>query len=450
MLDRFTQYIAEQHLVPPGGKVLLAVSGGRDSVCMAHLFHRAHIPFAIAHCNFNLRPGDCDRDQEFVRRLAEHYGAEFFTTSFDTRAVAASTGESIEEAARRLRYQYFAQLLKQSNNQTIEQWVVATAHHRDDSIETFFLNLFRGTGISGLHGIRPLSTQTIRQSGNQAITVIRPLLCFSRSEIDDYIRRHQLSYVEDCTNLSLEHRRNRIRLQLMPLLRELYPSIDTTMAANIERFAQVEEIYDRTVAEMTARVGHMEQSPFGFKYHWYHISELLSLSPCDTLLFELLRPYGFSSTAVGDIISALSSAQTGARFLSQTHIALIDRDRLIVARYPLPASEPKIEISPVPLTDVSREHVEHIDADLVRQPLTLRPWRPGDRFCPLGMPHQRRLSDFLKDCKISLLEKQRVYVLVDDLGRIVWVVGLRIDHRFRITDNTRRCLRLVVSDWGTC
>ena len=221
MLQRFIDYTQQQHLFSPGEEVLLAVSGGRDSVCMAHLFHCAGVPFSIAHCNFHLRPGDCDRDEAFVRALADHYGVPCHVASFDTRSVASSTGESIEEAARRLRYEYFAQILEQSSNRTIKQSVVATAHHRDDSIETFFLNLFRGTGIAGLHGIRPISELRMK---NEELRIIRPLLCFSRAEIDAYVVENHLEYVEDSTNAELDARRNQIRHRLMPLLRTALPT----------------------------------------------------------------------------------------------------------------------------------------------------------------------------------------------------------------------------------
>ena len=254
MLQRFTEYIQQQHLLSHGQEVLLAVSGGRDSVAMVDLFRRAGYPFAIAHCNFHLRPGDCDRDQLFVRRLAERLGVEFHTVDFDTRTIAAATGESIEEAARRLRYEYFAHLLSPSTPCTP---VLATAHHRDDSIETFFRNLFRGTGIAGLHGIRPNSELRIK---NEEIRIVRPMLCFSRAEIDRYVEENHLEYVEDYTNAELDARRNAIRLRLMPLLRELYPSVDDTMAANIERLHDTELIYKEYIEKLRSTLLTRSQS----------------------------------------------------------------------------------------------------------------------------------------------------------------------------------------------
>lgn len=435
MLQRFKDYIEQQHLLPSGGRtVLLAVSGGRDSMCMAHLFRRAGIPFAIVHCNFHLRPGDCDRDQEFVRRFAEESGVEFYTTDFNTRQFASQNDYSIEEAARRLRYGYFFSLCREHNF-----CYIATAHHRDDSIETFFLNLFRGTGIAGLHGIQPLTERAL-------ITLIRPMLCFSRQDIDDYVVRHNIRFVEDSTNSQLEHRRNQIRHRLMPLLRELYPSVDATMVANMERLRQVEAIYGNAVAELGERLRQTATSPFGFDYDFFELDDLRGLDPRRTLLFELLRPYGFTAAVVDDIIAALPRAQSGTRFFSPAYMAAIDRDRLLLVDYVF-TTVPQVDITPLspdqlPPLGSEGTNVEYIDADRVRQPLTVRRWRPGDRFYPLGMKRQRRLSDFLKDSKVNIFEKYCVHVLVDADDRIIWVIGLRADNRFRVTPATRHCLRL--------
>ena len=457
MLSRFKDYIRQQHLFSPGEEVLLAVSGGRDSVCMAHLFHRAGIPFTIAHCNFHLRPGDCDRDEAFVRQLAESHGVPCHVAHFDTRAVAASTGESIEEAARRLRYQYFAQLLNQLDTSHLSPFtshlspsVVATAHHRDDSIETFFLNLFRGTGIAGLHGIRPISTQTIKHPATQSpshpvtqpITIVRPLLCFSRADIDAYIAENHLDYVEDCTNAELDARRNQIRHRLMPLLRELYPSVDTTMAANMERLHDTELIYKQYIETLRTQLispysspalpqlspcsppfnygrrpcGAKGEYPAGGRGSYSsnqtirqsnnHPPQILSLDlpalrnqfPLSNLqssiLFELLRPYAFNSATVADI---LSTTENGKLFYSPTHIAELHRGLLLIAEL-----EPSVSFQYNGKQTIEGQKEGYI-----------RPWQPGDR---IKLKQSKLLSDYLKDLGLSRIERQHLLVRVNADG----------------------------------
>lgn len=445
MLQRFTAYAAQQHLFPQGQTVLLAVSGGRDSVVMTHLVRRAGIPFEIAHCNFHLRPGDCDRDEAFVRQIADSYGVPCHVASFDTRAVAASTGESIEEAARRLRYTFFADLCRDYGYHC-----VATAHHRDDSIETFFLNLFRGTGIAGLHGIRPISHLTLNTN---RLTLVRPLLCFSRADIDAYVAEHGLEYVEDYTNSELDARRNRIRLQLMPLLRELYPSVDDTMQANMERLHDTELIYRAYVDELRSHL--VAPCPSRLPYldlrmQALDLARLAALhAPLPSLLYELLQPYGFSAAVCADIVAAIPDAHTGSRFISPTHEAVIDRGRLVIA--PLTdVATPAVVVAgqPVsqPIQPAADTCSELVDAALVELPLTVRPWQPADRFHPFGMKGSRLVSDLLKDLKLNIIEKRHVHVTVDASGRIVWVVGLRLDNCFRLSETTTKVLCLSVEN----
>ena len=364
MLQRFTAYAAQQHLFPQGQTALLAVSGGRDSVVMTHLVRRAGIPFEIAHCNFHLRPGDCDRDEAFVRQIADSYGVPCHVASFDTRAVAAATGESIEEAARRLRYTFFADLCRDYGYHC-----VATAHHRDDSIETFFLNLFRGTGIAGLHGIRPISHLTLNTN---RLTLVRPLLCFSRADINAYVEQHGLEYVEDYTNSELDARRNCIRLQLMPLLRELYPSVDDTMQANMERLHDTELIYRAYVDELRLRLvspcaTHLPYLDLAMRS--IDLDELVDTRlPIPTLLFELLQPYGFSAAVCADIVAAIPDAHTGSRFLSPTHEAVIDRGRLVIAPL-IDVTTPIVAVAeqpvPQPIQPAADTCSELVDAALV-------------------------------------------------------------------------------------
>ena len=306
-------------------------------------------------------------------------------THFDTRAVAAATGESIEEAARRLRYEYFASLLPLTPSK-----IVATAHHRDDSIETFFLNLFRGTGIAGLHGIRPVSELRIK---NFELKVVRPLLPFSRAEIDAYIEENHLEYVEDSTNSELDARRNQIRHRLMPLLRELYPSVDTTMAANIERLYDTELIYKEFIEKLRSQL----ITPYAtqaIKQSGNQTPQILSLdlsqllsqhspalpgTPQYSLLFELLRPYGFNASTVADILAA---TENGKLFYSPTHVAELHADRLLIAS----------NVEPAP----------------GRHP------QPGDRI--KTKKGTRLLSDYLKDQGFSRIERQHLLLTVNADG----------------------------------
>ncbi len=410
MLARFKRYAAEQHLIPEGTTVLLAVSGGRDSVAMVDLFHRAGVPFEIAHCNFNLRPGDCDRDEAFVRQLADRYGVPCHVARFDTRAYAADNGMSIEEAARHLRYDYFAQL---STPHSPLSTPVATAHHADDSIETFFLNLFRGTGLHGLHGIRPISSLITHHS---SLTIIRPLLCFSRADIDAYIDERGLQYVEDYTNAELDARRNRIRHQLMPLLRELYPSVDQTMLANIERLNATEELLDTYIDQLRQQLIKPYTSILPATDYQLppiedlDLPQLIAHHSSFITLFELLRPYGFNAATVADISQTIKQSGnqplSGRLFYSPTHVAELHRGQLLITLQFQP-STPNSQFS------------------ILNSQFSIRPWRPGDRFRPKGMKGTRLVSDFLKDLHLSRIEKQYVLVRVDADDRILAVVGLR-------------------------
>lgn len=439
MLQRFIKIIKEEHLIAEGQQVLLAVSGGRDSVTLCHLVAAAKIPFSIAHCNFHLRPGDCDCDEAFVRHLADSYGVPCHIAEFDTEAYARNNGLSIEEAARKLRYSFFEQQ-RLANGYDL----IATAHHRDDAIETFFINLLRGTGITGLHGIR-------MRNGN----IVRPLLSFGREDIDAYIRRHNLDYVEDCTNSQTLYLRNRIRLQLLPLLRQITPSFDSIMQGNIGRIVEVEQIY--LAAIDGARQNLLKPQSEGYTIS---IAELKKLSPLHTYLFELLRPYGFSSAVVAEIIIALDS-QSGKRFYSPTHFVIKDREHLLI----LPCRETELNVEEYTIHESDLQHTLPVsirfqittatgqpirlgldeawfDYSRVRFPLTLRHWRNGDRFIPFGMKGSRLVSDLFSDLKLSLPDKEAVWLLCDVSDAILWVVGLRASANASVTSSTEKILKV--------
>ena len=420
MQQRFEQFIRSEHLFPDGEQVLLAVSGGRDSVVLTDLVGQTRIPFAIAHCNFHLRPGECDRDEAFVRSLAQRYGVECHVAQFDTLAFAEEHRMSVEEAARQLRYDYFEKV-RSGNGYSC----IATAHHRDDAIETFFINLLRGTGLAGLQGI-PL------HNGH----VVRPLLPFGRDEIDNYVRQHQLPYVDDSTNSQTLFLRNRIRLQLVPLLRTLSPAFDRTMQSNMSHLADADDIYRSAVEQQRSVVVQPDGDGFSIG-----IEALRQLTPVATWLFEFLRPYGFSSSVVKEIVESLD-AQSGKQFFSPTHRLVKDRSRLLVT--PLASKSDEVYVInnvgdcqslPVGLVMQCSPNTGRsirlkpdeawFDSDCVAFPLTLRHWRAGDRFVPFGMRGSRLVSDLLSDLKLSLPDKEHIWLLCDASGTIMWVVGLR-------------------------
>lgn len=431
MLHRFTTYIQQQHLFPSGQQVLLAVSGGIDSVVLAHLMHSAGYPFGIAHCNFHLRPSDCDRDERFVRQLAERYGVPVHVAQFSTQQYAQQHHLCIEDAARRLRYDYFEQL-----RSTHGYAAILTAHHRDDAAETFFINLLRGTGLSGLHGILPVQGH-----------VVRPLLPFGRADIEAYAQSHGLDHVEDYTNAQLVYRRNQVRHQLLPLLRSLQPSADVALQSTILHLQSVESLYRALLQPLRQR--YVQPQPDGTVV----VDLAFSAMPdAAQLLYELLVPYGFHADVVRQILSA---SQSGKVFASPTHRAVLHRGRLVLQ--PIDA-EPQVlpqvrwrsivdfDYSQLPLRHMP-PHQIYLDADTVQLPLALRHWRPADRFQPLGMPHGTQLvSDYFTDHKYSLPQKQRQLLLVDANDQILWIVGHRTAHPSRVTPASRQLLLVEVCE----
>ncbi len=439
MLKQFEAFVNREHLYAEGQQVLLAVSGGRDSVTLCELTARMGQPFAIAHCNFHLRPGDCDRDEAFVRQLADHYNVPIHVVEFDTSAYAQRQGLSIEEAARQQRYDYFEQLCEQEGYPCI-----ATAHHRDDAIETFFINLLRGTGISGLQGI-PLRRGKI----------VRPLLCFSRADIDGFVAENHLPYVDDHTNSETLFLRNRIRLQLIPLLRQWSPSFDDVMSGNLQHLHDAALIYKHQIDSFRQNLLLPEGDGWSIP-----IEPLRQLPAASSVLFELLHPYGFTTSVVDEVYNALDT-QSGARFFSPQFQLVKDRDRLYL--YPLGEESPSTYIIPVdssavqeplPLTfcreappalPVKLSPNEALfDAERLSLPLHLRRWRQGDRFHPYGMKGSRLVSDLFTEAKLNRVAKGRQWLLCDAEDNILWVVGLRTSAKCIVTTETREVLHVIL------
>ena len=435
--------------------LLVAVSGGIDSVVLCHLMQVSGHRYEVAHCNFHLRGADSDRDEQFVRQLAERYGVACHVAQFDTRRYAAENGLSIEMAARKLRYHFFAQLLAQSNTNALthshNNAFLLTAHHRDDSIETFFLNLLRGTGIAGLAG---MSAVTVMTDTDPAIQVAHPLLPFSREEIVAYAEAQGLDHVEDVTNCSLEYRRNRIRHQLMPLLRDIVPGADKAIVDTMRHLADTDVIYRQALEGVRARVVTHRDG-----YDEMDIDALRSLQPLRTWLFELLRPYGFNAAQTTDIQDALDST-SGRCFYSPTHRLVRERATLVVAPLQREASalQPPCQMKEWGREEYLQQHGSFrttadralFDADLLRQPLHWRHQRPGDRFQPFGMKGTRLLSDFFSDQKLPLHERESQWLLCDAADTVLWVAGRRADGRYAVTETTQRILEVSMSrdaDW---
>ncbi len=401
---------------------------------MTHLFARMGIPVALAHCNFMLRPGDAEYDQQLVQQTAHQLEIPFYTESFDTRSFSSRHGISIQMAARQLRYQWLEQVAHDQDYP-----LIATAHHLDDSIETLLINLSRGTGLRGLTGIP-------RQNN----IIIRPLLFATRQQIEAYAAANQVVYRQDLSNLETKYLRNKIRHQVVPVMESLNASLHQTMAGFFDRMEATEQIFNMAVQK--AREACVDEQHGQWRID---IGCLKRLSHPRLYLYEFLNPLGFTAPVCDEIINHLDS-QPGKRFFSGSHGLLKDRDHLIV--YPrdeeAPAGETTIEeknssitaggihfeISlfdrPDPLIWPEDEQTALLDHQKLRFPLVLRPWQPGDRLIPLGMTGHKKVSDLLVDAKLPLTKKQKVLVLACGQD-IVWVAGIKVDNRYKITKNTK-------------
>ena len=417
------RYIAAQRLLETDGRVLVALSGGADSVALLLMLQELGYVCEAAHCNFHLRGAESDRDETFVRRLCREREVILHVNHFNTKEYASAHRLSIEMAARELRYAWFEQVRQETGVQA-----VAVAHHADDSIETFLLNLLRGTGINGLRGIRPRNGY-----------VVRPLLCLGRADIVRYLERKGQAYVTDSTNLQDEYMRNKIRLRLLPLMEEINPSVRRCLLGTAVRLDEAAAIYNKGVDEAKLRV----RTDDGIR-----IDALLKEVSPQTVLFEILHPLGFNKTQTDDIFHACTG-QPGRMFETAEWYVVKDRDRLLVQKKeetdtPHP---PRLKWTEYPYDDsfvIPRETYKAcFDADKLCGEFSLRLWRVGDVFVPFGMKGKKKVSDYLTDRKYSLPQKRRQWVLCcgDD---IIWLVGERADNRFRIDGQTRR---VTIVEW---
>ena len=430
MLNRIQKFIDSHQLLERTDLHLVGLSGGADSVALLLILRELGYLVEAAHCNFRLRGEESDRDETFVKELCSRLGIPLHLIHFDTKSYAELHQVSIEMAARDLRYGYFRELCKD-----IRAADVCIAHHRDDAVETLLMNLLRGAGIHGLTGIRP-------KNG----IVRRPLLCINRQEILDYLESIGQAYVTDSTNLEADVLRNKVRLRVLPLLEEIAPGAIANIDKTANYLREAEKVYNEEI----------ENEKILLMYNKYHKS--ISVPSLSSLLHEWLSPLGFNSTQTEQIVGCMN--QTGREFHSATHTLVVDREFLELAPIkepikPLKIPEPgtyryedqmafKFEIATD--TTVSRDdYVATLDADKVQFPLTVRLVQQGDRFAPFGMKRGTKLvSDYMTDQKLSILEKRHQKVVTDATGAIVWVIGRRTDNRFRISNDTKRSLRITI------
>jgi len=429
MVAALNKFAAENGLFKKGDKILIAVSGGRDSIVLCELFHQSKHNFGIAHCNYQLRGKESMEDESFVKGIASKYKVEFFSKRFETKKTAKEKGSSIQETARVLRYNWFEQIRKQNGYDYI-----ATAHHKDDSIETFFINLIRGTGIAGLHGILP-------KRGN----IIRPLLFAGRNEINEFIKSNKLKFREDSSNASNKYLRNKIRNNILPLFDQINPSFRDTLLEDILRLNETEKVFNYYIETCKEKV---------LKRDTISISGLKEFPFPSVLLYEILKKYHFNSDVSQEVFSSLD-AKPGKIFYSPTHRLVKDRELLIITekkandsndtffiskdikRISVPV---KLELSQQKISDKynipKNNNIACLDFEKLHFPLEIRRWKKGDYFYPLGMKEKKKLSDFFSDNKFSIPEKEETWLLCSG-GNIVWIINHRIDDRYKVGKNTK-------------
>ena len=444
MNSEVADFIAKHQLLSRDGLHIVALSGGADSVALLLVLKHLGYRIEAAHCNFRLRGEESDGDEAFVCQLCEAQNIPIHRVHFDTKEYASLHKVSIEMAARELRYRYFEQLRQDLGADTI-----CVAHHRDDAVETLLMNLMNGTGIHGLTGIRP-------KNG----AIVRPLLCVSRSEIEEYLHSIGQNYVVDSTNAVDDVLRNKIRLHLIPLMQQILPKSSENIAKTADYIKEVEGVYDDAIRSGLSRIVKTLKPAIGTADQSGAVAvtmdDLQALPSSECFLFEWLRPYGFTSAQVLQIAESFE-APSGKTFSSATHVLYIDRGALIVApvyQLPSPLVIPeegvyiyqdnlKFKITFSDDLSISKsDDCITIDKAAVEFPLTIRVVQSGDHFHPFGMNGSKLVSDYLTDKKVSLWAKRSQMVITDSKGEIIWLVGHRIAHRFRITPSTKSALRI--------
>lgn len=437
MVNRFIQYVKEYNLFENNQTILLAVSGGIDSMILCDLFLKSNFKFAIAHCNFHLRGEESNRDERFVREYAQKNNIKIHVKEFDTYSYMKEKGKSMQVSAREMRYSWFNELLKEEGYSYI-----ATGHHIDDSIETFFMNILRGTGIAGLHGIL-----------QKVNLVIHPLLFTSRAEIVNYQKENKLEFVEDSSNATTKYTRNKIRHELIPLVKEIAPNFDKIISKEIERFRETEVVFRSVINDAKTELLEIENQTIKIS-----IEKLKSYVPQKIFMYEILSDFGFNEATINSIEDALLET-SGKQFYSETHRLVKDRDYLLIVKnkpqninqYLIDESQTSV-YSPIILhlevlkdlqyvKILKNKEVAMLDYDKLSFPLILRKWKKGDSFFPYGLKGEKKISEFYKNLKYSILDKENQWLLCSE-NDIIWVVGQRIDDRYKITKSTKTIFKI--------
>ncbi len=440
MLESFRSNISKNKLFAKTDKLLLAFSGGIDSVVLAMLLKEAGYDFELAHCNFKLRGKESDTDEKFCKDFAKKINIKIHSHQFKTKEYVKKTKLSVQMAARELRYNWFMDLVKKNKYK-----YVLTAHHANDAIETLLINLVRGTGINGLQGIP--------QKQN---LIVRPLLFATKSEIQTYAKKNKLIFRNDSSNDEVKYKRNFLRHEIIPGLKKLNPSLENTFENNIRLFKQTASVLKQFISEKKKLIVTGDKNDLKID-----LKKLLKEESAELLLFEWLHPLDFNASQAEQIFTALDIKSSGKLFFSPTHKALIDRDHIFVELL-----EPKTSKSEYILNGIadfkklpfaleanlsidkkiiSGKNIAQIDFQKSLFPMKLRKWQQGDRFMPLGMEGFKKISDFLINQKLSRFEKENIWLLLNK-NEVVWVVGQRLDERYKINSKTKKILKLQLKE----
>ncbi len=421
-------------------KILLTVSGGVDSMVMLNLFVECGFQVGVAHCNFQLRGEESDEDEVLVEGVAAALGVPCYNRRFETALEVENSGDSMEMVARRQRYEWFYQLSKEHNYN-----LIAVAHHIDDSIETFFINLFRGTGLKGLTGI----------AAHRGL-IIRPMMFAQRKDIVEYAVAKKIQFREDSSNRSTKYLRNKIRLGLIPRVKEINPKFSSLMRQNIERLINAQRFINATIEKIASEVISCSE-----EIYTLDVEKIAESLPQEFVIYELLNTnFGFKGDVVDSLIASREAESSGRRFYSKEYVAYTNRGAILITK--IPTDDPceviveeqvlrnycgnsilyyeRLDIGELESLSTP-EKVALLDADKLQYPLTLRRWREGDIFVPFGMSGRKKISDFLIDEKVSQPEKERQFVLTSQ-GEIVWVLGRRISEKFKIDGESENILRI--------